>query len=123
MFLSVVLTFITLPGLFHCHYFEWLVPKDLHRCCGDTISNYPECKSIDAAASINGSLVLFSGHHFIQTKVRDSHFPQILHDQSVKSIKQWNFKETPQRAMAAEVEAAAHDGKNFIVKKGDTLYT
>lgn len=119
----MVLAFISLPALYQCHYFEWLVPKDLHRCCGDTIPNHPECKSIDAAAYINGSMVLFSGNHFIQTKVRDSRFPQILHDQSVKSIKQWNFKESPQRAMAAEVEAAAHDGKNFIVKKGDILYT
>lgn len=118
-----IIGYLSWLGVVHSHYYEWLVPKDLHRCCDDTIPNYPECKSIDAAAFINGSLVLFSGHHFIHTKVRYSRFPQILNDQSVKSINQWSFRESPQRAMAAEVEAAAHDGNKFIVKKGDVLYT
>lgn len=72
---------------------------------------------------INRSMVLFSGSHFIQTKVRDSRFPQILHGQSIKSIKQWNFRESPQRVRTAEVEAAAHDGNHFVVKKGEILYT
>lgn len=105
------------------HYFEWLVPKDLEKCCIDTVANNHEWKWIDAAAYMNGSMVLFSSSHFIQTKVRDSRFPQILYGQSIKSIKQRNLQESPQRVRVAEVEAAANDGNGFVVKKGDILYT
>lgn len=88
LLLALLLTYlVSLEG----YHYEWLVPEDLHDCCEDMIPDKKECKVVDGAAYFNSTGILFMGGHYVASRFKSNHFPEIMLDQSVKRMGDFDF--------------------------------